>query len=237
MSYQKQKFAKNGQVEFFTVLRQRVVAYFERENRSSHANSTMMIKTVVMFLLYFTPYLVLLFAGITHPLAIIGLWVMMGFGMAGIGLTVMHDANHGAYSAKKWVNKLLGYSLNLVGANAEIWKLQHNRLHHTYTNIEGTDEDINTPAVLRFSPHKKRLWVHRFQFLYVWFFYGLSTLSWVTAKEFVQLFRYRKGGVISSRKKFRQILAQLIVGKLLYYMYILVLPILLMPVSGWLILL
>ena len=190
-----------------------------------------------MFLLYFTPYFLLLFGNITHPVLFVLLWIIMGFGTAGIGLSVMHDANHGAYSSKKWINKYLGYSMNLIGANAELWKLQHNKLHHTYTNIEGGDDDINTPIILRFSPHRKRYWIHKYQYLYAWFFYGISTMSWFTSKDFIRLYRYRRMGLIKSRKEFRKIFTQLILWKLFYYGYILVLPLILIPVPAWLILL
>ena len=76
----------------------------------------------------------------------------MGFGMAGIGLAIMHDANHGAYSKNDTVNKFFGGLIKFLGGSETNWKIQHNVLHHTYTNIEGLDEDIEAPVVaLRFS--------------------------------------------------------------------------------------
>lgn len=126
--------------------------------------------------------------------------------------------------------------MNIIGANANVWKIQHNVLHHTYTNIDNADDDIHTPSILRFSPHQKRKWIHRFQHIYVWFFYGISMFSWVTIKDFAQLFRYKKRGLIQEKSKFRKELVQITVWKLFYYSYILVLPILLLPVSPWFIL-
>ena len=237
MNYKKQKFSQTENVEFYQVLSARVNSYFKSGNISRNGNWNMAIKTILMFLLYFTPYFLMLFGIVTHPLMVIALWMMMGLGMAGIGLSVMHDANHGAYSSKKWINRYLGYSMNLIGANAEIWKLQHNVLHHTYTNVHGADDDINTPGILRFSPYNKRYWIHKYQYLYIWFFYGISTLFWMTLKEFVQVFRYRKMGLIKGRKKFRIMLIQLSIWKIFYYSYILVLPIILFPIPVWLILL
>ncbi|MCB0397708.1 MAG: acyl-CoA desaturase [Flavobacteriales bacterium] len=196
----------------------------------------MTIKTIVVILTYFTPYFLIMTGVVTQPWLFFGCWIMIGIGMAGIGLCVMHDANHGAYSPNARLNMILGYSMNLIGANAEIWKLQHNRLHHTYTNIEGADDDIHTPPVLRFSPYTKRYWIHKYQFLYVWFFYGISTLSWVTMKEFVQLFRYRKLGLIKSKKKFRGMLRRLILWKVIYHTYMLVLPLAILDAPAWLIL-
>ena len=96
-----------------------------------------------MYCLYTLPYLLIVTGIITSPLLIIPLVVVMSFGLAGIGLSVMHDANHGAYSKKGWLNTVLGYSLNLVGANSFGWKMQHNVLHHTFTNVHDEDEDIS----------------------------------------------------------------------------------------------
>ena len=41
--------------------------------------------------------------------------VVIGVGMAGVGMNVMHDGNHGAYSNKSWVNKLMGGSIYILG--------------------------------------------------------------------------------------------------------------------------
>ena len=68
-----------------------------------------------MLSLFFLPF----FAIILNILPIwwftLSMWFLMGLGMAGIGLSVMHDANHGAYSKNARVNKVLGYCLNVVG--------------------------------------------------------------------------------------------------------------------------
>ena len=95
----------------------------------------------------------------------------MGFGMAGLGLNVMHDANHGALSKNKSVNHIMSYTMNIIGGSSFMWKLQHNVLHHSFTNIEGSDSDMDHVPILRFSPHKKWLPIHRFQFVYAWFLY------------------------------------------------------------------
>ena len=74
----------------------------------------MVIKTIIMFLLYFVPYTLIISSIVEAPLLLLLLVVIMSIGLSGIGLSVMHDANHGAYSKRKWVNSLLGYSLNLL---------------------------------------------------------------------------------------------------------------------------
>ena len=134
----------------------------------------MVIKTITMLALFFVPLMFLASGNVSHVGLLFTLYIISGFGMAGIGMGVMHDAIHGSYSKSKRMNTIIGYSFNMIGANATVWKIQHNVLHHTYTNIDHVDDDLNAPFFLRFSPHAKHYWVHQFQHLYIWFFYGLS---------------------------------------------------------------
>lgn len=149
--------------------------------------------------------------------------------MAGIGMGVMHDAIHGSYSKNKKINTFLGYSFNLIGGNADVWRIQHNILHHTYTNIDHADDDLNAPFFLRFSPHAKHYWVHQFQHIYIWFFYSISTISWITTKDFVRLKRYSDMGFVNKKNEYEKTLASLIAWKILYYSYALVLPMIMLP--------
>jgi linoleoyl-CoA desaturase len=120
--------------------------------------------------------------------------VKLGLGLAGIGMSVMHGANHGAYSKNKLVNKWIGRALDLVGGSSANWKVLHNVLHHSFTNIEGHDEDIDVGGVLRFSPKTQRLKLHRFQHIYAWLIYSLMTFLWITFKDFVQVRKYHQMG-------------------------------------------
>lgn len=224
------KFAKGTNNDFYNTLRQRVNAYFEENQISRHANAQMVIKTIFMIALYFIPFIISLTI-VESKAVFFGLWLLMGLGISGIGLSIMHDANHGSYSSNKNVNTLLGYLLNVVGGCAAYWKIQHNMLHHTYTNIHGLDDDISRAKILRFSPHAEKMKIHRYQHYYAWFLYGLMTLSWVTAKEFIQLFEYRKRGLIPSKSKFNGMLVEVVLTKIIYFGYVLVLPMLVTPFS------
>lgn len=197
----------------------------------------MVFKSICMISLFSLP-LVLINSGIVSgPFLLFTLYILSGLGMAGIGMGVMHDAIHGSYSKSRKINQYLGYTMNLIGANASVWRVQHNVLHHNYTNIDEADDDLNAPFFLRFSPHAKRYWLHRFQHLYIWIFYGLSTLSWVTTKDFVRLNRYKNKGYFSGKNEFRNELFKLIGWKVLYYSYALVLPIIMVPLAPWIIVL
>lgn len=194
----------------------------------------MVFKTLMMFTLYFTPFVLLLSGISTNPLIVIGLYFVMGLGLAGIGLSVMHDACHHAYSRKKWVNDLLSYSLNMLGASSFNWKVQHNVLHHTFTNVHEVDEDIASRGILRLTPEAPGKKIHRYQYIYAWFLYGLMTLVWVFIKDFDRLQRYRKNGLIRQVKgSYTKELAILILTKVFYVSYIFGLPLLLTDIPWY----
>lgn len=187
-----------------------------------------------MLSLYLLPFALLLSGfATTLPLSLL-MWSLMGVGMAGLGMVLMHDANHMTYSKNYKVNKILGYSLYLLGGFPTTWKHQHNTLHHGYTNIDGHDEDIAGAGIMRFSPNiplKKR---HKFQYVYAWFFYGLMTISWSTSKDFKQLRSYQKEKVpLSNTTSYKQMYIQLIISKILYYAIFLVTPLILLPISWY----
>jgi linoleoyl-CoA desaturase len=197
----------------------------------------MKAKTIIMLCLFFVPLLILGSGIVSSTALLFALYIISGIGMSGIGMGVMHDAIHGSYSKNTKVNTFLGYTFNLIGANAAVWKIQHNVLHHTYTNIEHADDDINAPFFLRFSPHAKHYWAHQFQHIYVWFFYGISTLSWVTTKDFVRLKRYHNMGFLDKKGEYTKTLTSMIAWKVLYYSYALVIPMIMLPMAWWVILL
>jgi linoleoyl-CoA desaturase len=219
------------QAEFFSTLNHRVNDSFKTKKITRYANTEMKIKTVFMFVLFFAPYALMISSVVTNPWAMLALCIVMGFGMAGIGLSVMHDANHGAYSNKAWVNQLIGYSLNVLGATSFNWKVQHNVLHHTYTNIHDVDEDISPRGVLRMTPDGEWKWVHKFQHIYAWFLYGLMTLVWVTVKDLNRITKYHRDGLVKKQKAdIRVEWGVLILTKVIYYTYIAVIPLLLLDI-------
>lgn len=226
MSYAPVQFSKEHNTEFYKTLRSRVNAYFKENNIAKTANAAMVFKTFALLASFLIPYGFLFWQELP-TLAYIGLWVVMGFGMAGVGLSVMHDANHGAYSRKEWVNTLVSNVMIILGGSARNWRIQHNVLHHTYTNVTDHDEDIDPPLfMLRFSPHSQYHAIHRFQYLYAWFFYGMMTLFWYLTKDYQQAFRYKKKGLIESQGvTFSQHITRIIFFKIIYTGLLLFLPI------------
>ncbi len=221
---EKIKFAAPNKSLFFPTLKKRVDQYFADNKKSRYGNKAMVIKTIVLISAYIIPYLVLIV--FTPPLAVsLFLWLMMGAGVSGIGMSVMHDANHGAFSQNPTINKWVGYTINLAGVGVMNWKWQHNILHHTYTNVANVDEDIKDRGVIKLSPHEKVGQLHRFQWIYAFFFYGILTLYWVLLKDFIQYANFIKSGLNRQTKSANlRMLAGLIVLKLTYFCIFLAVP-------------
>ncbi len=233
MQLNKVKFVERDNDDFYKELRKRVTHYFKENNISKYANVNMVLKTIFMISLYLVPFLLILTYLETTWLIVL-MWVVMGFGMAGIGLSIMHDANHSAYSKNKYVNMVLGKLILLVGGSDVNWSIQHNVLHHTYTNVSGMDEDIDIDPLMRFSPSQKLLKGHRFQFIYAWFLYGLMTLMWATTKDYAQWKRYKKKDLIKTQNlSTKSFLWTLISTKTLYLSLTLGLPIIFSALPWW----
>lgn len=231
------KFATT-QRDFVTALNKRVNEYFKTNGIAKHGNNEMVIKTIFMFVLYLLPYSLILAGIITSTAGLLAMTVLMGLGVAGIGLSVMHDANHGAYSNKRWLNTLVGYSIHLLGVTSFNWKLQHNVLHHSFTNIHEEDEDISPRGALRMTPHTEWKRFHRYQFIYAWFLYGLLTIVWITVKDFSRLRRYQQNGLAKAQNaNLVKEWSVLLVTKLAYIGYVFVLPLVLTSLLWWQILL
>jgi linoleoyl-CoA desaturase len=222
-------FPRRGAEEFIRDVKARVASYFEATGRSTKGDWTMWLKTAILFVLVFGSYAAIL-SNRLGPLAMLGLCFVMGVGLAGMGFGVSHDALHGAYSSSPMVNRILGFSFDLLGANGYMWKLTHNVIHHTYTNIEGVDEDIDYAPFLRLSPHAKYSPQHRYQHLYGFPTYSIATLFWVFVKDY-KYFLKRDLGPYKSKKHPRSEVGVLIVGKLVHYSWMIVIPLLVLHVT------
>ena len=141
-------------------------------------------KSLIILVWFVSSWALLVFVAASFSTALL-LAVSLGLSVAAIGMSVMHDANHGAYSRHVSVNRLFGSTLDLMGVNSFIWRHKHNVLHHTFTNIEGVDYDVDFGLLARLTPGQSRRSWHRYQHFYLWFFYGFLLPKWVFHDDFV----------------------------------------------------
>lgn len=218
--------------QFMATLKKNVNDYFKEKRISTKGNWRMAVKSVVMLSLYLVPFVLIL----TMPMAgwlIFPLSILMGIGMAGTGMSVMHDAAHGSFSKKAWLNEVFGSTIVLLGTTGFNWKIQHNVLHHTFTNIDGMDEDIAGRDLLRFSKHAPLKKIHRFQHWYAYFLYSFMTLSKLV-KDFFQLHEYNRKG-ITQQQNAKPVMEyiKLIGTKLAYFAIAIGLPLIFSDFTWW----
>jgi len=227
------KFIGNNNKAFANALKTAVNNYFLKGEIKKSGGSKFLLKIPVVFSIYLVPYFIILFSNPTTQ----GAWLLcllMGIGMSCIGLVVMHDANHHNATSHTWLNKLLTYSMTILGGSPVLWRIQHNVLHHTYTNIEHFDEDLDAIGLLRFSPNSKHKSVHRFQHIYAWFFYSLLTLNWAGHDDYIQLKRYAKMDLLKGQKTtYWKEVGGITLTKISYFSYLIVIPLLLTDFSWW----
>lgn len=226
-------FSRTDNANFFKTLNKRVNAYFKENELKRTGNWKLYTKAIVMFGVFLIPLIVILVVSMPQW-ALLLLTVVIGIGMAGVGMNVMHDSNHESFSSKKWVNKVMGSSMYILAGNVYNWKVQHNVLHHSFTNIQGHDEDIDAGRIIRFTKHAKWLKIHQFQKYYSIFLYGLLTINWAITTDFRQMHKYLKRKL--SYGKFPNPATEwttLIVTKLVYYFMWIVLPLLVLDIAWW----
>jgi len=230
---QQAKFNLHSQQEFLKTLKTRVNDYFQDSGISKFGNRFLYWKTVIMFILYATPFVVIL-TGIVPFWANWILYLIMGLGTVGIGMSVMHDANHGSYAKNKTLNRIISHSMELIGGSSFNWKVQHNVLHHTYTNIPGMDEDIADKTIIRLEPTASWKKIHRFQHIYALPLYALMTFSWILWGDFTTLISYNKRGLTKQvGGKGTRELTVLAFSKLIYLFMHFVLPIFILGFVWW----
>ncbi len=226
-------FSRIDKAKFFRTLNKRVNSYFKENNLKKTGNWKLYIKAIIMFALYLVPFVLILTISMPNWLQLL-LVVIIGVGMAGVGMNVMHDSNHESFSSKKWVNKLMGSSLYLLAGNVFNWKVQHNVLHHTFTNIKDHDEDMDAGRIIRFSKHAKWRRIHVLQKYYSILLYGLLTINWAITTDFKQLHGYLKrklyqGKAPNPAKEW----TKLIIAKIVYYAIWIVLPLTVLNIVWW----
>ena len=216
---------------FYTSLKTRVENYFTSNNIKRTGNWKLYSKALILVGSAAVIYIVLLTVSMP-PLPAILLSCLLGSILASIGFNMMHDACHGSYSSRKWANKLVGYSLNALGGNEFIWKVKHNTLHHTYTNIDGIDNDIEKSPLMRLCSSQKWVPAHRFQYIYVVLVYAISSFAWVSILDFYRYFKHKVSNTALQKMSMQEHIIFWL-SKVLYAVFYIAIPVLFVGWGPW----
>lgn len=223
------RFSRDGR--FHSALKNRVNAHFDATGRARWGDGAMHAKTAVILGWFAASYALLLRFGDASGWLAAGLVVSLALATAGIGFSVMHDANHGAYARSSGVNRAWGLALDFVGASSYLWRFKHNFQHHPYANIDGMDADIDAGPFLRLAASQRLRRLHRWQHIYGWLLYGVLAVKWWFADDVVDVVRGRIGRLPFPRPRGGE-LAALFAGKAVFVTWALVIPALVFR-SAW----
>lgn len=180
-------------------------------------------KAAFIGLLGVTSYLGLVFMvnGLVSGLVVAAVFV---FAIIATATSVMHDANHGAFGPSRRLNRVVGFSGDILGASSWLWRLKHNVLHHANTNVVGMDTDIEQMPFARLAPGQPHRPWHRYQHIYIWGLYGFLVVQWVFFSDFANLATGRIGSQSITRRPSRQQLMSLFAGKAMHVTWAIAVP-------------
>jgi linoleoyl-CoA desaturase len=210
-------------------LRRAVDEYFSRARVSKHADWRMVAKSA-FFLGGSALLIALLMSGVMNAWLALVVTAVLGVMLAGIGFNVGHDAIHGAYSSRPWINRVLARSFDILGASSFTWSTAHNFVHHTYTNVPGVDHDLEPGPWMLFRAHERPGFIYRFQHIYAFALYCFTTVVWLLKKDFEQI---AAPDPRSGKRARTRDIVDVIFWKIAHVSLFVVLPLLVSDYSWW----
>ena len=183
-----------GSPSIHSILKSRVQDYFDTTGVERRGYTKLYMKAIVLIALLALVYVHLVFFTPVWYLALVECG-FLGIVISGVGFNVMHDGSHGSFSKNKKLNAFAAWSLDFLGGNAFMWNMKHCMIHHSFTNVEGVDDDINVGILMRMNEHQKKFLMHRFQHWYFWFLYMLLYVAWIFYTDYKKYFSGKIGSV------------------------------------------
>jgi linoleoyl-CoA desaturase len=223
------RFSRDSGTDFYRELNERLEQYFTCAKIEKTGGSKMMAKMLIYFTLDVIFYLLMITS--TSVVTFYLFYLLMGLSVLLTAFNISHDAAHGvAVKSKFWNKFLFQLSFNLQGNNSYVWGKNHTESHHLYTNIEGSDIDVLNNPLVRMTNTQPIRRFHRFQHIYTPFLYLFYSLNWFLFRETLMIFKVSSRTINITIPKNE--IVKLILFKLLYIGYMIVLPALLLP-YGW----
>lgn len=224
----------NNNNHFFQSLKTSVDEYFIKTKKSKTGDFRLYLKSFILVGGAIAIYYCLMFISPNIFTAVI-LAALFGFLNACIGFSVMHDANHGSYSKNNLLNDIVGMiGSNGLGANAFFWKQKHNIIHHTYTNIDGVDDDIAKSPIIRQCETQKWVPAHQVQHLYMPFVYSLSSIFWIFVMDFTKYFKRKINNTVAWKMNLKNHIVFWLT-KIWYFSMFIIFPISVWGFGAWII--
>ena len=193
-----------------------------RARRRLHANAVAILGLVA------TSYWALVLSGwpLWWRLPAAGVLVVA---LVAVGTVIMHGANHDSFSTRRWLNRLLSYTSDALGASSWLWRFQHNTLHHGNANVVGFDADIALAPFARLAPSQPWHCWYRAQHIYIWPLYGFLALKNLLVSDVATLISGRLDQQPIRHRLRPGVVVQILAGKLIHLSWAVAIPLLFNP--------
>lgn len=224
------QFSKDQGVEFYAELRSKADAYFKDNGIGRTGNGRMKLKIALYLSLVAITYTALLMSPTIGYFALN--YLFFGISLLLVFFNIAHDAAHGVAVQNKRMNQFLFVlTFQFLGQNPFMWGKNHTDSHHMFPNVEESDVDVLNVAGMRVTDSVKLQWYHRYQFIYVPFYYMFYSINWLFFRNILSLFNYTARTI--STKMTPSETMWLVFFKICFFGYMLIVPILVLP-FGWL---
>ena len=214
---------------FKEALFERLNNFFEANRTSKKGNGEMKLKIIFALTWWISTYALFYLYDWSYSQFFL-IYILQGLGQIYMFLNIAHDANHNAISNRRYINTALSYTLDACGISSYMWRIMHNKGHHSVMNVHGDDEGIYAHGIFRFSPHAPWKKMHRFQHIYVFFMYAITSLDFIFVKDFEYLFFKNNRHVENVKHPLSEWI--IIIGsKIIYLFYMIALPVMILGFS------
>ena len=150
-------------------------------------------------------------------------------GLVAVGTSIMHDANHDSFSGRRWLNRVLAYTSDTLGASSWLWRIQHNSLHHGNANVAGFDADIALFPFARLAPSQRWHFWYRGQHIYMWPLYGFLALKNLLVSDLLAMITGRLDRQPIRQPRRPSVIVRITLGKLAHLGWAVVIPLMFNP--------
>lgn len=227
------KFSKLEKDAFYKALSSKVNEHLKQGKKLDNARTLLWFKLVFYAMLFSGSFVLLYTSNYSSLSGLILNYILLGITGMLLAFNSAHDACHGTFSRKKWVNEFIFHtSFNLQGVNAYLWQMRHISSHHIFPNVDGCDADIDENPFIKLSPSTTLKSYHKYQHLYAPIVYSIYTLHWIFYKDLRYLMMDELANLKEISHPKKRVVA-FFLWKLLYFALIIAMPIFLGYPISW----
>lgn len=217
------QFTKDDK-KLLQILNEEVDQYMLASSSNKYANSYVLLKGAALMSIYACLSLMIFFS--ESLLQLYSCYILLGPLTVFIALNIAHEAAHNILFKNKVLNQIMVLVFDILGANSQIWKYKHVDSHHMHTNLYEIDLELKQPNIVRIFPYSLKKSIHRYQHIYMPILYCFYTIIWFLWRDFKDYFLLRKK--LAPGREWKSII-QLILGKSIFVLRLIILPILVLP--------